>query len=139
MEFFFLIHIICNSVLVGILFVTQLITYPSFLAVVSHVFISFHKRYTMNISFIVIPFMIGELFSLIYLNYIDSDLFLSLMILLVIWLFTFIILVPIHNKLSLKHNISLINRLINYNWLRTILWAVKLIILFYFFYDKVIT
>jgi len=65
-EFFFLIHIICNSVLVGILFVTQLITYPSFLAVDSHVFIGFHKRYTMNISVIVIPFMVGELFSLVY-------------------------------------------------------------------------
>ena len=93
----------------------------------------------MNISVIVIPFMVGELFSLVYLSYIDSRLFLPLMILLVIWLLTFIILVPIHNKLSLKHNISLINRLINYNWLRTILWTVKLIILFYFFYDKVIT
>ena len=89
MVFFFLIHLICNSVLVGILFVTQLITYPSFLAVDSNVFIGFHKRYTMNISVIVIPFMVGELFSLIYLNYIDSDLFLSLMILLVIWLLFF--------------------------------------------------
>lgn len=138
MEFFFSIHIICNSVLVGILFVTQLITYPSFLAFDSHTFIDFHKRYTMNISFIVIPFMVGELFSLIYLNYIDSDLFLPLGILLIIWLFTFIILVPIHNKLSLNHNISLINRLIDYNWFRTILWTVKLIILFYFFYDNII-
>ena len=139
MKFYFLIQFISNSVLLGIILVTQFITYPSFLSVSEHKFYHFHNKYVNRISFIVIPFMIFELFSLGYISYILNDFLLikSLIILLSIWLSTFIIMVPLHNKLSLNYEKEIVVKLINYNWLRTILWSMKLVLILYIYYEKV--
>jgi len=139
MKFYFLIQIISNSVLLGIILVTQFITYPSFLSVSKQKFYHFHNKYVNRISFIVIPFMILELFSLCYISYILNDFLLikSLIILLSIWLSTFIIMVPLHNKLSSKYEKELVIKLINYNWLRTLMWSIKLIFILYIYYEKI--
>ena len=83
--------------------------------------------------------MIFELFSLVYVSYILNDFLLikSLIILLSIWLSTFIIMVPLHNKLSLNYEKEIVVKLINYNWLRTILWSMKLVFILYIYYEKV--
>ena len=139
MKFYFLIQIISNSVLLGIILVTQFITYPSFLSVSKQKFYYFHNKYVNRISFLVIPFMTLELFSLCYISYVLNDFLLikGLIILLSIWLSTFIIMVPLHNKLSLKYEKELVIKLINYNWLRTLLWSIKLIFILYIYYEKI--
>ena len=83
--------------------------------------------------------MILELFSLCYISYILNDFLLikSLIILLSIWLSTFIIMVPLHNKLSSKYEKELVIKLINYNWLRTLMWSIKLIFILYIYYEKI--
>jgi len=69
------------------------------------------------------------------LTYYKSDLFMikSLLILMTIWLFTFICIVPLHNSLSNKRSVDNINSLINYNWFRTILWTIKLVIILFIY------
>ena len=131
MNNFFLIQIITNSILIGILIITQIISYPSLSSIDKSYFEKYHKNYVNKISYVVIPFMLIELFSLLYLTYYKSDLFMikSLLILMTIWLFTFICIVPLHNSLSNKRSIDIINSLINYNWFRTILWTIKLLII----------
>ena len=117
---------------------TQLITYPSFLKIDKNDFVSFHKKYVRNISFIAVPIMILELLTLVYMNvYINNLLFMkSLLVLIVIWLVTFIIIVPIHNQLSKKLEIDKIVSLIRYNWIRTVLWSSKIFIILYIFYEE---
>ena len=133
MNNFFLIQIITNSILIGILIITQIISYPSLSSIDKSYFEKYHKNYVNKISYVVIPFMLIELFSLLYLTYHISDLFMikSLLILMTIWLFTFICIVPLHNSLSNKRSIDNINSLINYNWFRTILWTIKLVIILF--------
>ena len=133
MNNFFLIQIITNSILIGILIITQIISYPSLSSIDKSYFEKYHKNYVNKISYVVIPFMLIELFSLLYLTYYKSDLFMikSLLILMTIWLFTFICIVPLHNSLSNKRSVDNINSLINYNWFRTILWTIKLVIILF--------
>ena len=129
----FLIQIITNSILIGILIITQIISYPSLLSIDNSYFEKYHKNYVNKISYVVIPFMLIELFSLLFLTYHISDLFMikSLLILMTIWLFTFICIIPLHNSLSNKRSVDIINSLINYNWFRTILWTIKLVIILF--------
>ena len=133
MDNLFLIQIISNSILIGVLIITQIISYPSLSSIDKTFFEKYHKNYVNRISYVVIPLMLIELFSLVYLTFYISDLFMikSLLILLTIWLFTFICIIPLHNSLSNKRSYDIINRLINYNWFRTILWSIKLIIIIF--------
>tara|TARA_B100001287_G_scaffold227773_1_gene197757 strand:+ start:34 stop:447 length:414 start_codon:yes stop_codon:yes gene_type:complete len=130
MNFLFLL-IIINSILVGVILMTQILSYPLLLKLSKSDFYDYYNSYTKRISFIVIPLMIFEVLLSIILNTILNNfyLFASNVLLLVIWGSTFFIQVPIHNKLSSNHSYSLINKLIFSNWIRTIAWISKLMTL----------
>ena len=130
MNFLFLL-IIINSILVGVILMTQILSYPLLLKLNKSNFYDYYNSYTKRISFIVIPLMIFEVFLSIILNTILNNfyLFVSNILLLIIWSSTFLIQVPIHNKLSSNHSYSLINKLIFTNWIRTVAWIFKLMTL----------
>ncbi len=124
--------------MIGVILMTQVITYPSFLKIDKNEFVSFHNNYVKNISIVAVPTMSLELLTLVYMNvYINNLLFMkSLLVLIVIWLVTFIIIVPIHNQLSKKLEIEKIVSLIRYNLIRTVLWTSKIFIILYIFYEE---
>ena len=130
MDYLFLL-IIINSILVGVILMTQILSYPLLLKLGIGNFYNYYNSYTKRISFIVIPLMIFEVLLSIILNIILNNfyLFASNILLFVVWGSTFFIQVPIHNKLSSNHSYVLINKLIYTNWIRTIAWFCKLIIL----------
>ncbi len=129
MDYLFLL-IIINSILVGVILMTQILSYPLLLKLGISNFYNYYNSYTKRISFIVIPLMIFEVLLSIILNIILNNfyLFASNILLIVVWGSTFFIQVPIHNKLSSNHSYVLINKLIYTNWIRTIAWICKLII-----------
>ena len=124
--------------MIGVILITQLITYPSFLSIDKHKFVDFHNNYVRGISLVAVPAMTFELLTLLYMNlYINNLLFIkSLLVLIVIWLVTFIIIVPIDNHLSKKFEIEKTISLIRYNWIRTVLWTSKIFIILYIFYEE---
>ena len=124
--------------MIGVISITQLITYPSFLEIDKTKFIDFHNKYVKTISFIAVPAMILELLTLVYMNIYISNLILmkSLLVLIMLWLITFIIIVPIHNQLSKKFDEEKVISLIRYNWIRTVLWTSKIFIILYIFYEE---
>ena len=134
----YFIQIVCNSYLVSLVFMTQFITYPTFLHIDKDKFSEYHRKYVNNISFIVAPVMLIELLTLLLIAYFSKDFLIikSLILLLVIWLTTFFIMIPSHNKISKSFNKKEINRLINYNWIRTILWSFKLLVIIFLYYEK---
>ena len=83
MDNLFLIQIISNSILIGVLIITQIISYPSLSSIDKTFFEKYHKNYVNRISYVVIPLMLIELFSLVYLTFYITDLFMikSLLIL----------------------------------------------------------
>ena len=123
--------LIINAILIGVILVTQIVSYPLFLNVKSLDFSSYHKTYTKKISIVVLPLMLAELFITVYIlfsNPSTTHIF-SALILLFIWLSTFFIQVPIHNIISKSKDNRILRKLIASNWLRTLLWVIKLLIL----------
>ena len=127
-------HILLSSTLFGVILATQFVSYPMFLSVDRSSFTSYHMNYTFNISKIVLPLMILELFFVIEMLFNNYNVFslISFFLVVVIWLSTFLIQVPLHNSLSEKYCELKIKKLILSNWIRTCSWFVKLIVLFYF-------
>ena len=117
---------------------TQFITYPTFLDIDKDKFSDYHRKYVNNISFIVAPVMLIELLTLSLIAYFSSEFLIikSLFLLLVIWLTTLFIMIPSHNRISKSFNIKEIKSLINYNWVRTILWSFKLLLIIFLYFEK---
>ena len=138
-ESILLFQIVINVYLLGVIIMTQFITYPTFLIIDKNSFNKYHRKYVNIISIIVAPAMVLEITSLIVLVYLSKEFILvkSLILLLCIWLTTFIIMVPSHNILSRKNDSKEIKKLININWVRTFLWSVKLIVMLIIYYEKI--
>ena len=128
------LHILFNAPLLGVILATQFVSYPMFLSVDSKSFTSYHMNYTFNISKIVLPLMVIELFFVIEMLFNNYNVYslISFFLIIVVWLSTFFIQVPLHNSLSEKYSELKIKKLILSNWIRTFSWFAKLIVLFYF-------
>ena len=110
---------------------TQVISYPLLLKVKQNIFNHYYNSYTRRISIIVIPLMFFELLlsTTINITFDNAYIAASNILLLIIWGSTFFVQVPIHNRLSLSHSNLLIEKLIFTNWIRTIAWTCKLMVI----------
>ena len=127
------IHFLSTSLMVGIIWVIQLLHYPTFHFIKESDYVEFQHFHMQRISFIVVPVMIIELlsgFMLVY--YFRSNLLiLCLIILLVIWLITFVFFTKLHQSLLDGYDKIIVDKLVQINWSRTVLWSLRLIILIY--------
>ena len=122
-----IVNFFISSFMLGLILVTQIVSYPLFLKVEVDNFSIFHDDYVSRISFIAVPVMLGELFisTLVYYYFNTFLGFMILLSIILIFISTFIIQVPLHNKLKLANNRKHIIKLVNTNWIRTFLWFVK--------------
>jgi hypothetical protein len=106
--------------------------YPLFKEIAAADFPAYQKK-NYATGFITVPMMFIELFSGIWVLYTDySLLFLVNLILLVfIWGSTFLFQVPTHLQLIKTPTLSLMNKLIQTNWIRTISWTARALLLGY--------
>lgn len=127
-------HVILTALMTGVIWVIQLVHYPSFHYVNMVVYTKFQKFHMARISYIVMPLMIGELVSgLTLLAYNMSVVYiLNMVCLSLIWLSTFLLSVPCHAKLEKAYNYDAVERLVLTNWPRTLLWSGRLLLLFFF-------
>ena len=133
MEFELLLEVnfISTSVMVGVIWVIQLLHYPSFHFINEKKYIEFQHFHMQRISFIVVPVMLIELASALLLSYFfrSSLTIILLALLLGIWGITFIFFTNLHQKLTNGYDPSIVDRLVQINWYRTALWSLRLIIL----------
>lgn len=126
-----LIRLLFDFGLFILIWIVQLIIYPGFLHYTSKDLIVWHRSYTARFSFIVMPLMLGQLCLVFYQLFLKIDLYsvLSLIILILLWLSTFLQFVPIHRKISQGiANEELLNILVKKNWVRTFLWTLLCLI-----------
>ena len=130
-ELLFKINFISTSVMVGVIWVIQLLHYPSFHFINEKKYIEFQHFHMQRISFIVVPVMLIELASALLLSYFfrSSLTIILLALLLGIWGITFIFFTNLHQKLTNGYDPSIVDRLVQINWYRTALWSLRLIIL----------
>jgi len=112
--------------MVVLIWLVQLIIYPSFKAIEPERFTAWHHTYVQRISYVVLPLMIGQAacIGLQLFSQRSPGNILSALFVLMAWLVTFTLSVPCHNRLQKEGNASKwIDRLISTNWLRTIAWS----------------
>ena len=140
-DILFGIHFISTVFMTGVIWIVQLVHYPAFQFVEEKKFVEFEKFHTLKISFIVLPMMIIELLSGILLIslywgfYYKAGFISNLITLFIIWLITFSISVPLHDKLGKGKDFKLIDQLTKTNWVRTIAWSFRLIVLSFLFFE----
>ena len=127
-------HIISTSIMVGVIWVIQLVHYPSFKYVNESDYIIFQKYHMSNISYIVFPVMFTELITaLIILFFGEKSLFfvLSLICLFLIWVITGVLFTKYHSILKEGKDLMIIEKMIKANWIRALLWTMRLIMILF--------
>lgn len=87
-------------------------------------------------SFIAGPIMTLELITVFFLieNYGFNKILIPFILLILIWILTFVFIVPTHNKIASNFSTNSLNILIRLNAIRTVLWVVKVIFLALLFF-----
>lgn len=109
-----------------LIWLVQLIIYPSFEFSAKETFIHWHARYSGLITVVVLPLMFGQLgLTLYYLTLDRSWATIACVGLIAFcWMVTFTLSVPAHNQLqSLGNQTEIVRWLVLTNWLRTAGWT----------------
>ena len=125
------ISIFTNLYMIGVSLITHFVTYPSFELVPEKKFQQFHNAYTKKMLFIVGPVMIIEFISvfIMVIHNIELNSILPFLLVFIIWIFTFFLIVPLHNQLAKNYNKNINEKLIKFNAFRTSFWVLKFIFL----------
>ncbi|MBL6829304.1 MAG: hypothetical protein ISQ74_05390 [Puniceicoccaceae bacterium] len=121
------IHSLVDFGMCVVLWLVQLVIYPSFLRVDSNDLLAWHNAYTFRVSFVILPLMLGQLVMATLSVLEDPSIpeWLAFAFVLVCWILTFFVSVPLHRKIE-QNDMTRETRkkLIMTNWPRTILWSV---------------
>ena len=126
-----LAHTGATLYLVGVIWLVQLLVYPSMANVGADGYSAYHNLHTSRISPVVAPAMIVELMTAIYLCFVTLEAIdyryfrCGLALVLIIWISTFFIQVPLHEKLAAGFDVEVQQRLVWTNWIRTIAWTLR--------------
>jgi len=126
-----MLRLLIDFGLVVLIWIIQLIVYPSFRFYKIENLIIWHRKYTRLIGYIVGPLMLLQLGLTIFYTTqeINPINVISLLIISAIWMSTFFQFIPIHNGIS-KGQVTkeMLISLVNKNWLRTFLWTLLFVI-----------
>ncbi len=126
-----ILNLAVTAALFGLIWIIQLVHYPSFAFIDPRDFKAFHQLHTRNISFFVAPMMVLELsLAVVLLIAVSASeaYWGHLLLNLALWVSTFFVQVPLHGRLASGKDIAVIHRLTRTNWMRTVLWTVKLLL-----------
>ncbi|AZQ58280.1 hypothetical protein EJ994_05450 [Maribacter sp. MJ134] len=121
-----LIRMLSDFGLVVLIWMVQLIIYPSFARYTHENLLSWHRIYTKRLASIVIPLMFTQAFVVAYQLYKTQEFFTycSAVLVVLVWLSTFTQFVPLHNNISKGEKVAdSVEKLIQRNWIRTALWT----------------
>lgn len=129
-----LTHFATCLFMTGLIWLIQVVHYPSFKFADQIQFAHSHAFHTRMITFIVGPIMLFEITTgllLLFKTIFFFEYLLNFTLLILTWLATAIWSVPLHNRLAENFDLMVIQRLVQTNWLRTFLWSTRSGLLFY--------
>ena len=138
-SYIFLIHVYASLFMLGLIWFIQLVHYPSFFYVDKNNFSEFEKFHASNISIIVMPVMILELLTGLYIGgraYFELPYLINIILIACIWASTFFLSVPAHNILSKQWSEAAAKKLVSTNWIRTVLWTLKALLVASIWYQR---
>ena len=129
-------HALVSAMMTGVIWFVQIVHYPLFPLASGQNYPLYHRTHERGITRVIVPLMIVELLTAIILVIrfpagVSRSLFhLTLALLVIIWLSTFLLQIPQHRRLEHGFNVIAWQTLGRTNWVRTIAWSVRLWILF---------
>lgn len=126
------VHLFLTLYLAGVIWMVQLVHYPLMAKVGEGAFRAYEEAHTRRMTPVVMGQMLLELATGLYLLWQGAGewmLWLNLGLLLLIWLSTFLVQVPLHNRLMAGWDQWAHQRLVKTNWIRTVAWTVRGILL----------
>jgi hypothetical protein len=115
----------------GLIWFVQVVHYPLFVRVGSGSFAAYESEHTRRTTYIVAPVMLIELgcaLSLLAFQPPRSPAWAvwgGVMLLAIVWLTTFLVSVPCHERLAKGLDPGLVRWLVRSNWLRTAAWSLR--------------
>ncbi len=126
-----LAHAASTLYMVGLIWFVQVVHYPMYAQVGEAQFSTYENLHMRLTTWVVLPPMLIELTtSILLLMMAPPDvpkvwLWTGLALVLVIWLSTFFLQVPQHERLSRGFNMDAYEFLVRSNWIRTIAWSLR--------------
>lgn len=124
----FLLHLFATFAMTGVIWLVHLLTYPTMRLIPSEVYAQYHQFHTARIGFVVVPLMLLEMATAFLLCLFEQTRMIfiaNLILLILIWMNTFLHSVPAHNKLVHSKDPKALDNLINLNIIRTVLWTLR--------------
>jgi len=122
----FLLRLLLDFGLVVLIWIIQLVVYPSFNYYGREQLLEWHEKYTTRITFVVMPLMLGQLVVAGIQLWISPSWYTigSMGIIVLLWLSTFLQFVPLHGRISDgDFTEATLVELVRKNWVRTFLWT----------------
>lgn len=127
-----IVHAGATWFMVGLIWFVQVVHYPLMGSVPDQAGTSYARSHQRRTSWIVAPVMLIEAITAAALFWHPLGrfngtplLWTGLSLLLVIWISTFGVLVPLHERLAREHHPSVVRGLVAANWVRTIAWTAR--------------
>lgn len=141
-ELLFKVQVFCCFYLTGLIWTVQMVHYPAYHYISLEKFQAYQEFHTKWITPVVAPFMILELITAFLILAQSGSFFnplwgLNFLGVVLLWIVTFFVSVPAHNILIQGFNSNAIDYLIQTNWIRTFLWSIRTIVLFYILTFKI--
>lgn len=133
-----LLQLAATLPLFGIIWTIQIVQYPFYAAVGAENFQKYHAAHTFWITPVVAPLMLIELATSILIMFYAPDaidyklLWLGLILTVIVWLSTFFLQVPLHDKLARGFDLDAHAALVKTNWIRTVAWSLRGGLVLYF-------
>jgi hypothetical protein len=121
-------HVAVTWMLVGLIWVMQVLVYPQFRKVGEEGFVAYHFAHCWRVGLIITPLLAIEAFTaacLLYQGHREPAFEISVMLIPVIWLLTATVYAPLHTRLMMGRDPQILRRLIATNWLRTLAWTAR--------------
>ncbi len=125
------LHLVCTLMMAGLIVFVQLVHYPLKGRVGPEAFAAYQAGHTVRTGWVVIPLMVGELGSAVWLAMappapsVATPAWVGLGLLALVWLSTAALQAPAHGRLGRGFDEAVHRRLVRSNWIRTAAWLLR--------------
>lgn len=125
------LQIAATLFMAGVIWIVQLVHYPLFARVGAAAFAAYEVEHRTRISLVVMPAMLLEVATAAWIAAAPPasvpawSARLALALLVLVWLSTFFLQVPLHDRLSRSFDAAAIASLVRGNWIRTAAWSAR--------------
>ena len=125
------LNLLSTLFMVGLIWMVQIVHYPLFANVSAENYVEYQQLHERFITPVVgVPMITEIVTAILLLNYLPKGVsaawvWTALILLIAVWLSTALLQIPCHAKLNLAFDADAHRQLVNTNWIRTVCWTLR--------------